>query len=71
MIDEANLKDSVVTEQEESCLVKITGEGVQVWNPAFDVTPADLIRGIVTEKGVIIKDSDGVFNLKKFLLDLN
>jgi methylthioribose-1-phosphate isomerase len=26
---------------------------VQVWNPAFDVTPAALIRGIVTEEGVI------------------
>ena len=27
-------------------------EGVPVWNPAFDVTPASLIHGIVTEKGV-------------------
>ncbi len=26
--------------------------GVDVFNPAFDVTPADLIRGIITEKGV-------------------
>jgi methylthioribose-1-phosphate isomerase len=25
---------------------------VPVWNPAFDVTPAELLRGIVTEKGV-------------------
>jgi methylthioribose-1-phosphate isomerase len=28
-------------------------EGVQVYNPAFDVTPARLIAGIVTERGVI------------------
>jgi methylthioribose-1-phosphate isomerase len=28
-------------------------EGVAVYNPAFDVTPAGLIAGIVTEKGVI------------------
>lgn len=28
-------------------------EGVDVYNPAFDVTPAELISGIVTEKGVI------------------
>ncbi len=28
-------------------------EGVQVWNPAFDVTPAELIAGIVTERGVL------------------
>jgi len=28
-------------------------EGVEVYNPAFDVTPAELITGIVTEKGII------------------
>lgn len=28
-------------------------EGVDVYNPAFDVTPAELIAGIVTENGVI------------------
>jgi methylthioribose-1-phosphate isomerase len=28
-------------------------DGVSVWNPAFDVTPADLINGIITERGVI------------------
>jgi len=28
-------------------------EGVDVYNPAFDVTPAELIAGIITEKGVI------------------
>lgn len=33
---------------------KITApDGVGVWNPAFDVTPAELITGIVTEHGVI------------------
>ena len=26
--------------------------GVEVWNPAFDVTPAGLISGIITERGV-------------------
>ena len=28
-------------------------EGVSVRNPAFDVTPADLVTGLITEKGVI------------------
>jgi methylthioribose-1-phosphate isomerase len=28
-------------------------EGVAVYNPAFDVTPASLIAGIITERGVI------------------
>jgi methylthioribose-1-phosphate isomerase len=27
-------------------------EGTQAWNPAFDVTPAELITAIVTERGV-------------------
>lgn len=27
-------------------------EGVDVWNPAFDVTPASLVTGIITEGGV-------------------
>ncbi|MDR3234803.1 MAG: S-methyl-5-thioribose-1-phosphate isomerase [Planctomycetaceae bacterium] len=28
-------------------------EGVKVYNPAFDVTPAELITGIITEHGII------------------
>jgi methylthioribose-1-phosphate isomerase len=28
-------------------------DGVQVYNPAFDVTPAELIAGIITEHGVL------------------
>ena len=29
-------------------------EGIQAWNPAFDITPAELIDAIVTEKGVVL-----------------
>jgi methylthioribose-1-phosphate isomerase len=29
-------------------------EGVQVYNPGFDVTPAHCIAGIITEKGVVL-----------------
>jgi methylthioribose-1-phosphate isomerase len=33
---------------------KLTGpEGVRCFNPAFDVTPAELIRGVITERGII------------------
>ncbi|WP_062353058.1 S-methyl-5-thioribose-1-phosphate isomerase [Pseudoxanthomonas mexicana] len=32
---------------------RIVAEGVEAWNPVFDVTPASLIDAIVTEKGVI------------------
>lgn len=31
----------------------IAPEGVKVYNPAFDVTPAELIAGLITERGVI------------------
>lgn len=31
---------------------RIAAPGISCWNPAFDVTPADLITGIVTELGV-------------------
>ena len=33
--------------------VSTAPKGVKVYNPAFDVTPADLITGIVTEYGII------------------
>jgi methylthioribose-1-phosphate isomerase len=32
---------------------QIAPDGVSVYNPAFDVTPADLIDGIITERGLI------------------
>jgi methylthioribose-1-phosphate isomerase len=32
---------------------RVAAEGVGVWNPAFDVTPARLITGIICERGVI------------------
>src|SRR5947208_5774201 len=28
-------------------------DGIDVYNPAFDVTPAELIAGLITEKGLI------------------
>ncbi|KAF2710429.1 Methylthioribose-1-phosphate isomerase [Pleomassaria siparia CBS 279.74] len=43
--------------------VSIAANGIEVWNPAFDVTPAELIDGIITEVGVVEKDSNGVFHL--------
>jgi methylthioribose-1-phosphate isomerase len=32
-------------------------QGVSVRNPAFDVTPAELITGIITERGVVLAPS--------------
>lgn len=31
---------------------RIAAPGINCWNPAFDVTPASLITGIITERGV-------------------
>lgn len=33
--------------------IRVAPDGVTVLNPAFDVTPAELITGFITEKGVI------------------
>lgn len=37
-----------------------------MWNPAFDVTPASLITGIITEQG-IIQRQDGAIDVNGFL----
>ena len=34
---------------------RIAPEGIEVYNPAFDVTPSENIAGIITEKGIIRK----------------
>jgi methylthioribose-1-phosphate isomerase len=43
--------------------VPISPAGVPVWNPAFDVTPHELITGIITERGIIYPPFED--NLKK------
>ncbi|KAI4136110.1 MAG: hypothetical protein LQ341_005809, partial [Variospora aurantia] len=45
--------------------VYVAARGTHAWNPAFDVTPAELIDAIVTEKGVVEKDARGVFQWEK------
>jgi methylthioribose-1-phosphate isomerase len=44
--------------------VAIADQRVAVWNPAFDVTPAELIDAIITEEGEVLKGADGRFNFK-------
>ncbi|GMI84327.1 5-METHYLTHIORIBOSE-1-PHOSPHATE-ISOMERASE1, 5-METHYLTHIORIBOSE KINASE 1 [Hibiscus trionum] len=47
---------------------QVAASGIAVWNPAFDVTPANLIAGIITEKGVITKDDmQDAFDIKDFI----
>jgi len=47
------IEDRTPTEVTHVGEIQITPEGVPVFNYAFDVTPAELITGIVTEKGVL------------------
>lgn len=47
-----------IEERNEKEIVEIQGqrvapEGIKVFNPAFDVTPNELIEGLITERGVI------------------
>lgn len=46
--------------EEAAELISIAATGIDVWNPAFDVTPAELIDGVITEVGVVEK-VDGKF----------
>ena len=45
----------------------VAPEGMKCWNPAFDVTPARLITGIITEKGVIHRSADGLIDVLGFV----
>ena len=49
----------------EACTVSTAADGIEVWNPAFDVTPAALVDAIVTERGVVERGLDGSFELGK------
>lgn len=51
--------------KKEQAVVMITPSDLEgIYNPSFDVTPADLITAIVTEKGVAVKkDGEVVFDL--------
>lgn len=53
-------KDGTVGEKN---VVGIATPGIQVWNPAFDVTPHELIDAIVTEDYPVHEKRDGEFSL--------
>jgi len=42
-----------------ACFIK-EGSLVSAWNPVFDVTPAELISAIVTERGVVLNPTEQV-----------
>ncbi|KIJ49656.1 hypothetical protein M422DRAFT_59337 [Sphaerobolus stellatus SS14] len=56
----------VSEETPQQALVQFTPSGLDgIYNPSFDVTPAELISAIVTEKGVAVKvQGQNVFSLR-------
>lgn len=46
-----------------STTIRITPENSPVANPAFDVTPARLVTGLITERGVVPATADGLRQL--------
>lgn len=59
-------KDGKVDVSRTEC-VATAHQGIDVWNPAFDVTPAELIDAVVTERGVVVKGNDGSFDFKHIM----
>ena len=50
--------DVVIEERNKNELMKmgnklLAPKGIKIFNPAFDVTPPELITGIITEKGIL------------------
>lgn len=56
--DEIPIEERAPEELRELRGVPTAPESVAVWNPAFDVTPAALVRAIITERGVIAPPSE-------------
>ncbi|MBP3866441.1 MAG: S-methyl-5-thioribose-1-phosphate isomerase [Eggerthellaceae bacterium] len=58
--------DIVIEQRDPSEVMPSAVEGVEVYNPAFDVTPARLVTKIITETGVYDPDSlEGALALEK------
>ena len=54
----SKVSDVVIEERNKNELMKmgnklLAPKGIKIFNPAFDVTPPELITGIITEKGVL------------------
>ncbi len=56
-----NPNDIIIEERSQDEVTNIMGklniavEGTEAYNPAFDITPPEIIEGIITEKGIVKK----------------
>ena len=66
-IEERNGEEVAVIAGKDSAgkvsAVQLTPDGSPVGNPAFDVTPARLVIGLITERGVCAASTDGLAGL--------
>ncbi|KAI9312575.1 S-methyl-5-thioribose-1-phosphate isomerase [Dichotomocladium elegans] len=72
VIEERPANELVMTtgllENNTPATVRTAADGIQVWNPSFDVTPSELISAIVTERGVVVKQPGQTeFDMASFL----
>ncbi|WQF84276.1 Putative methylthioribose-1-phosphate isomerase, nagB/RpiA transferase, initiation factor 2B [Colletotrichum destructivum] len=51
----------------QTARVATADQRINVWNPAFDVTPHDLIDAVVTEKGAVVKNAEGRFDFRHIM----
>ncbi|KAH6895998.1 Methylthioribose-1-phosphate isomerase [Thelonectria olida] len=63
----AVIKSDGTVDESTKVRVATADQRIGVWNPAFDVTPAELIDVVVTEKGAVEKGADGNFDFSKIL----
>jgi methylthioribose-1-phosphate isomerase len=60
--DDIPIEQRAAEEVTEGFGARTAPENAQVYNPAFDVTPADLIAAIITDRGVIRPATEGAVN---------
>ncbi|KAI8723072.1 Methylthioribose-1-phosphate isomerase [Fusarium sp. LHS14.1] len=63
----AVIKPDGTVDESSKVRVATADQRINVWNPAFDVTPAEFIDAVVTEKGAIEKGPDGKFDFSQIL----
>ncbi|CAM1511979.1 Fc.00g094920.m01.CDS01 [Cosmosporella sp. VM-42] len=63
----AVIKSDGTVDQSTKVRIATADQRIGVWNPAFDVTPAELIDTVVTEKGAVEKGPDGNFDFSKIM----
>ncbi|KAK4675465.1 S-methyl-5-thioribose-1-phosphate isomerase [Podospora pseudoanserina] len=66
-ISGAIVNEDGTVDTSKTARVAIADQRIGVWNPAFDVTPHELIDAIVTERGTVVKGADGKFDFSQVL----